>query len=151
MFNKPKLGGLIPSLYGTFFLILLISVVKYFPYASKAGSSTMMQISAELEEAASINGAGFFRRMAYIIFPIAKNGFMSGFILSFISIAKEFDLISLVINEKNTTLSYLTFSYTSMGCYQLAAASSVVMILLISLCYLIAKYVFKADIVKSWS
>ena len=150
MFNKPKLGGLIPSLYGTFVLILLISVVKYFPYASKAGSSTMMQISSELEEAASINGAGFFRRMAQIIFPIAKNGFMSGFILSFISIAKEFDLISLVINEKNTTLSYLTFSYTSMGCYQLAAASSVVMILLISLCYLIAKYVFKADIVKSF-
>ena len=151
MFNKPKLGGLIPSLYGTFLLILLISVVKYFPYASKAGSATMMQISSELEEAASINGAGFFRRMAFIIFPIAKNGFMSGFILSFISIAKEFDLISLVINEKNTTLSYLTFSYTSMGCYQLAAASSVCMILLISLCYLIAKYVFKADIVKSFS
>ena len=150
MFNKPKLGGLIPSLYGTFLLILLISVVKYFPYASKAGSATMLQISTELEEAASINGAGFFRRMAQIIFPIAKNGFMSGFILSFISIAKEFDLISLVINEKNTTLSYLTFSYTSMGCYQLAAASSVCMILLISVCYLIAKYVFKADIVKSF-
>lgn len=110
----------------------------------------MMQISSELEEAASINGAGFFRRMAQIIFPIAKNGFMSGFILSFISIAKEFDLISLVINEKNTTLSYLTFSYTSMGCYQLAAASSVCMIILISVCYLIAKYVFKADIVKSF-
>jgi hypothetical protein len=38
-----------------------------------------------------------------------------------------------------------------MGCYQLAAASSVCMILLISVCYLIAKYVFKADIVKSFS
>lgn len=151
MFIKPKLGGLIPSLYGTFLLILLICTVKYFPYASKAGSSTMMQISSELEEAASINGAGFFRRLIFIIFPIAKNGFMSGFILTFISIAKEFDLISLVINDRTTTLSYLTFTYTSMSLYPLAAASSVVMILLISVCYLIAKYVFNADIVKSWS
>ena len=151
MFITPKLGGLIPSLYGTFVLILMICTVKYFPYASKAGSSTMMQISAELEEAASINGAGFFRRLIFIIFPIAKNGFMSGFILTFISIAKEFDLISLVINDRTTTLSYLTFTYTSMSLYPLAAASSVVMIVLISVCYLIAKYLFKADIVKSWS
>ena len=130
-------------------LLLLICTVKYFPYASKAGSSTMIQISSELEEAASINGAGFLRRLIRIIFPIAKNGFMSGFILTFISIAKEFDLISLVMNDKTTTLSYLTFTYTSMSIYPLAAASSLVMIALISLCYLIAKYVFKADMVKS--
>ena len=151
MFMTPKLGGLIPALYGTFALILLISTVKYFPYASKSGSETMLQISAELEEAASINGAGFFRRLAKIIFPLAKNGFMSGFILTFISIAKEFDLISLVANERNLTLSYLSFSYTSLNCYQLAATSSVVMIVLISVLYLIAKKVFGADIVKGWS
>lgn len=151
MFITPKFGGMIPALYGTFALILLISTVKYFPYASKSGSATMMQISAELEEAASINGAGFFRRFAKIIFPLAKNGFMSGFILTFISIAKEFDLISLVANERNLTLSYLTFSYTSLNCYQLAATSSVVMIVLISVCYLIAKKVFGADISKGWS
>ncbi len=151
MFITPKLGGLIPALYGTFALILLISTVKYFPYASKSGSATMMQISAELEEAASINGAGFFRRFAKIVFPLAKNGFMSGFILTFISIAKEFDLISLVANERNLTLSYLTFSYTSLNCYQLAATSSVVMIALISVCYLIAKKVFGADIARGWS
>ncbi len=151
MFIKPKLGGLIPSLYGTFLLILLISTVKYFPYASKSGTATMLQISAELEEAASINGAGFFRRFIKIIFPLAKNGFMSGFILTFISIAKEFDLISLVVNERNITLSYLTYTYTSLNCYQLAACSSVVMIVLISVLYLIAKKVFGADIVKGWS
>ena len=151
MFIKPKLGGLIPSLYGTFLLILLISTVKYFPYASKSGSATMMQISAELEEAASINGAGFFRRLWSVVLPLAKNGFMSGFILTFISIAKEFDLISLVVNERNITLSYLTFTYTSLNCYQLAAASSVVMIALITVMYLIARKLFGADITKSFS
>ncbi|MBQ5985821.1 MAG: iron ABC transporter permease, partial [Clostridia bacterium] len=60
MFSQPRLGGLIPSLYGTFLLILIVSIVKHFPFASRSGSSNMMQISVELEEAATINGAGFW-------------------------------------------------------------------------------------------
>lgn len=39
MFSQPRLGGLIPSLYGTFTLILLVSVVKHFPFASRSGSA----------------------------------------------------------------------------------------------------------------
>ena len=150
MFLTPKLGGLIPALYGTFTLILLICVVKYFPFASRAGSATMMQINVELEEAASISGAGFFRRLAKIIFPLAKNGFMSGFILTFINICKEFDLISLVVNTKNITLSYLSYQYTCLSVYTMAAASSLVMIIVISICYWIAKKAFGADITKAW-
>ena len=149
MFLKPKLGGLIPSLYGTFFLILLICAVKYFPYASRAGTSTMIQISADLEEAAEINGAGFFRRFVKIVLPLAKNGIVSGFILTFINIAKEFDLISLVINNKNSTLSYLSYQYMSREMYPMAAATSIVIILVVTTCYLIAKKLFKADLVSS--
>ena len=97
MFSQPRLGGLIPSLYGTFTLILLVSIVKHFPFASRSGSSNMMQISVELEEAATINGAGFWRRIRSIVIPLAKNGFLSGFLLSFISIAKELDLIAILL------------------------------------------------------
>ena len=39
MFSQPHLGGLIPSLTGTFMLILLVSIVKHFPFASRSGSS----------------------------------------------------------------------------------------------------------------
>ena len=67
MFSQPRLGGLIPSLYGTFTLILLVSVVKHFPFASRSGSANMMQISVELEEAADIAGASFWRRIGSII------------------------------------------------------------------------------------
>ena len=149
MFIKPKLGGLIPSLYGTFFLILLVSVVKYFPFASKSGSATMLQINTELEEAAELAGAGFFRRIAQIVLPLAKNGFMSGFVLTFINIAKEFDLISLLVNAKNITLSGLSSEYSSINVYTMASASSVTMIAIISVCYLLAKKLFNADLTKS--
>lgn len=97
MFSRPHFGGLMPSLYGTFTLIVLTSVVKHFPFASKSGTANMLSISVELEEAADIAGASFWKRMSSIIVPLAKNGFISGFMLTFISIAKELDLVIIMM------------------------------------------------------
>ena len=47
---------LVPALYGTFALLTLVSVVKHL-LAARAGTSNMLQISGELEEAATIEGA----------------------------------------------------------------------------------------------
>ena len=131
MFSQERLGGLIPSLYGTFTLILLVSIVKHFPFASRSGSSNMMQISVELEEAATINGAGFWRRIGSIVIPLAKNGFLSGFLLSFISIAKELDLIAILMTPANYTLSFLAFDYSKEAMPQVADAICIVIIVFI--------------------
>ena len=116
MFSTPQtIFGvtIIPSLYGTFALISLTSVVKHLPFASRAGTSNMLQIGGELEEAASIAGAGFFKRFARIVFPLSKGGFISGFMLIFVSIMKELDLIILIMTPKTTTLPYLAFQYSN--------------------------------------
>ena len=149
MFSVPHLGGLIPSLYGTFTLIVLTSVVKHFPFASKSGTANMLTISVELEEAADIAGASFWKRMASIIVPLAKNGFISGFMLTFISIAKELDLIIIMMTPTTRTMSYLAFTYSQDGYNQMADAISVVVLLFILVCYIIANK-FGADIGKSW-
>ena len=149
MFSVPHLGGLIPSLYGTFTLIVLTSVVKHFPFASKSGTANMLTISVELEEAADIAGASFWKRMASIIVPLAKNGFISGFMLTFISIAKELDLIIIMMTPTTRTMSYLAFTYSQDGYNQMADAISVVVLLFILVCYIIANR-FGADIGKSW-
>ncbi|MBQ6595510.1 MAG: iron ABC transporter permease [Clostridia bacterium] len=149
MFWRPHLGGLIPSLYGTFALIVLTSVVKHFPFASRSGTANMMQIAVELEEAADINGASFWRRMRSIVLPLAKNGFISGFMLTFISIAKELDLIIIRMDKKTQTLSYLAFTYSQEGYNQMADAISVCVLFFILICYIVANR-FGADIGKSW-
>ncbi|MHC1786466.1 MAG: ABC transporter permease [Christensenellales bacterium] len=149
MFSRPNLGGLIPSLYGTFALILLVSVVKHFPFASRAGTANMLQIGVELEEAADIAGASFWKRMVSIIIPLAKQGFISGFMLVFISIAKELDLIIILMTPQNHTLSYLAFTYSKDGMAQMADAISICVLLFILVCYRIANH-FGADIGKSW-
>lgn len=149
MFSQPRLGGIIPSLYGTFALILLVSVVKHFPFASRSGSANMMQISVELEEAADIAGAGFWRRIGSIVIPLAKNGFISGFMLVFISIAKELDLIAILMTPSNYTLSFLAFEYSKSLMPQCADAIAIVILLFILICYRIAN-LFGADVGKSW-
>ena len=149
MFSQPRLGGLIPSLYGTFTLIVLTSVVKHFPFASRSGTANMMQIAVELEEAADINGANFWQRMGKIVLPLAKNGFISGFMLTFISIAKELDLIIFMMDKHTQTMSYLAFTYSQEGLNQMADAISVCVLLFILVCYIIANR-FGADIGKAW-
>ena len=150
MFSRPHLGGLIPSLYGTFTLIILTSVVKHFPFASRSGTANMLSISVELEEAADIAGASFWKRMTSIIIPLAKNGFISGFMLVFISIAKELDLIIIMMTPTTRTLSYLAFTYSQEGYNQMSDAISVVVLLYILVCYIVANKVGGADISKSW-
>ncbi len=149
MFSQPRLGGLIPSLYGTFTLIVLTSVVKHFPFASRSGTANMMQIAVELEEAADINGANFWQRMGKIVLPLAKNGFISGFMLTFISIAKELDLIIIMMDKHTQTMSYLAFTYSQEGYNQMADAISVCVLLFILVCYIVANR-FGADIGKAW-
>ena len=148
MFSRPHFGGLMPSLYGTFTLIVLTSVVKHFPFASKSGTANMLSISVELEEAADIAGASFWKRMSSIIIPLAKNGFISGFMLTFISIAKELDLIIIMMTPTTQTMSYLAFTYSQEGYNQMSDAVSVCVLAFILVCYIVANR-FGADLNKS--
>ena len=148
MFSRPHFGGLMPSLYGTFTLIVLTSVAKHFPFASKSGTANMLSISVELEEAADIAGASFWKRMSSIIVPLAKNGFISGFMLTFISIAKELDLVIIMMTPSTQTMSYLAFTYSQEGYNQMSDAVSVCVLAFILVCYTVANR-FGADLNKS--
>jgi iron(III) transport system permease protein len=67
MFIKPL--GPIPALYGTFALMVVVSVAKHNPYSSRSGVSAMMQVGRELEEAAAVAGANVLERFRSVIFP----------------------------------------------------------------------------------
>lgn len=141
---------IIPTLYGTFAILVLISVVKHLPFASRAGTANMMQISAELEEAAHICGAKFAKRLASIVFPLSKGGFMSGFMLIFISIIKELDLLILLMSPSQQTLPYMAFSFSMESLGQLSNAVALVMFAIVFLVYWIANTFTSADISKGF-
>ncbi len=141
---------LVPSLYGTFALLVLIAVVKNMPFASRAGTSNMLQISTELEEAAQVEKAGFFKRFFKIVFPLSKGGMVSGFMLVFISIMKELDLIVILMTPSQQTLPYMAYAYSSENLIQLSSAVTIVMFVLVFFVYWFANTFTDADITKGF-
>jgi iron(III) transport system permease protein len=126
MFAK-KMGP-IPALYGTFALLVIVSVAKHLPYSSRSGVSAMMQVGRELEEAAQVAGANVWQRFMRIIFPLTSSGFVSGFLLTFITTMRELSLIILLVTPATQLLASQTMFYTENGDQQ--EANAVILILI---------------------
>ncbi len=109
MFAIPH--GPIPALYGTFTLLVLVSVFKRLPYSVRTGTSAVTQIGQELEEAAEIQGASWFRRIHRVVLPLATSGVVAGMMVSFVGIMRELSLIILLITPTTRVLMTLGFRY----------------------------------------
>jgi len=128
MFVKPL--GPIPALYGTFALLVVVSVAKHIPYSSRSGVSAMMQVGRELEEAGQIAGANVWQRFRRLIFPLTSGGFVAGFLLTFITTMRELSLIILLVTPQTQVLASQTMFYIENGDGQMA---NVVILILIAL------------------
>jgi iron(III) transport system permease protein len=131
MFTKPV--GPIPALYGTFALLVVVSVAKHIPYSARTGVSSMLQVGRELEEAAAIAGAGPWQRFKRIIFPLTSTGFVSGFLLTFITTMRELSLIILLVTPSTQVLASMTMRYIENGNEQQANAVIIILIVLVLL------------------
>jgi len=129
MFSKPV--GPIPPLYGTFALLVVVSVAKHIPYSARSGVSSMLQVGRELEEAAQVVGANVWQRFRRLIFPLTSSGFVSGFLLTFITSMRELSLIILLVTPATQVLTSMTMRYTENGDDQMANAVIIVLIVLV--------------------
>jgi iron(III) transport system permease protein len=125
--------GPIPPLYGTFALLVVVSVAKHIPYSSRTGVSAMLQVGRELEEAAQVAGANLWQRFRTIIFPLTSSGFVSGFLLTFITTMRELSLIILLVTPTTMVLATQTMRYKENGDDQMANAVIIILIVLISI------------------
>lgn len=146
MFAKPTL--LIPALYGTIAMLIVITVVKELPFTVKAGGASMMQIGQELEEAAQIGGASWFARFRRILLPLNNKSLVSAFLLVFIGAMKEMELIILLVTPRTETLTTLTFYYAEKGYEQLTNVILMIIIAIVIAVYAIAVRFGKADLTQ---
>lgn len=129
MFTKSV--GPIPPLYGTFALLVVVSIADKIPYSSRTGVSAMLQVGKELEEAASIAGASPWQRFKRIIFPLTSTGFVSGFLMTFITVMRELSLIILLVTPTTAVLASMTMRYVENGSEQQANAVIIILITLV--------------------
>lgn len=123
--------GFIPPMYGTFGLLVLVGAVKYLPFASRASIGAMHQLSGEIEEAATIQGIPWVKRMIKIIIPIQKASFMSGYLLPFISCMRELSLFILLVTPATRILTTMLFQYNEKGWNQYANAINLLIVLFV--------------------
>jgi iron(III) transport system permease protein len=129
MFAQPV--GPIPPLYGTFALLVIVSVAKHIPYSARSGVAAMMQVGRELEEAGEVVGANTWERFKRIIFPLTSPGFVSGFLMTFITTMRELSLIILLVTPATQVLSSMTIRYNENSDTQLANAVIIILIVLV--------------------
>ncbi len=91
----------------------------------------MLQVGRELEEAAEVADANAWQRFRRIIFPLTSPGFVSGFLLTFITTMRELSLIILLVTPSTQVLSSLTIRYNENGDSQMANAVIIVLIALV--------------------
>ena len=123
--------GPIPPLYGTFWLLVVVSVAKHLPFSSRSGTAAIMQVGSELEEAATIAGAAWLTRFRRIILPLTTSGLVSGFLLTFITTMRELSLIVLLVTPATRTLTTLNFRYSQQGYPQPGDAITIVLVTII--------------------
>ncbi|CCU80844.1 hypothetical protein HSACCH_02359 [Halanaerobium saccharolyticum subsp. saccharolyticum DSM 6643] len=140
--------GPIPSLYGSFWLLVVACVVKYLPYSTRAGIGAMRQIGPELEESAILFGANWFTRMKRIIFPLQKHSFFSGMLLPFISAMRELSLVVLLVSPGNQVITSITVMYTERGWYPIANGVTTLLILIIIMLVSLSRFLMGTDLSK---
>lgn len=123
--------GPIPVLYGTFTLLVLITTVKNLPFTSRTGIAALLQIDKSLEEAARVQGIGWFKRMFRIIIPMSTSGLVAGMLLTFITAMRELSLIILLLTPSTMVMTGLIFSYEAEDRVQHSGAVTLILVLII--------------------
>ncbi|MCD6122079.1 MAG: iron ABC transporter permease [Spirochaetales bacterium] len=146
MFAKPF--GPIPALYGTFSILVLVSVAKHVPYSSRTGTAAMMQVNKELEEAGELQGAKFLKRFTKIIFPLTRNGLVAGFMLSFITVMRELSLVVLLVTPRTKVLTTMIYDYAERGYHQFGDAITMLVVIISLTGTVIIRRFQKTDLAK---
>jgi iron(III) transport system permease protein len=76
-------------IYATIWILLLAYVTHFLPFAVRAATGGLRQLHPELEEAASVFGAGWFRRLRGIVAPLLLPTLASAWTLIFVLALQE--------------------------------------------------------------
>ena len=96
-----------------FWLILVFALaIRRLPYALRACTAALQQVSSSLEEAAENLGATKLRTISRVVVPLMSGGILAGFVTSFATAAVELSAtIMLVHSQSDAPLAYGLYVY----------------------------------------
>ncbi|KAA0969686.1 iron ABC transporter permease [Aureimonas fodinaquatilis] len=122
--------GPLPALYGTPLLLGLALTAAMLPFAVQTGRATVAQISGDIDEAARMTKAGFFRRLGAITVPLAARGLIAGLLIAFVNVIGDLAITVLLYTPSSPLLAVLSYSYASDGFHQFANAVTIIILVI---------------------
>jgi iron(III) transport system permease protein len=118
-------------IYGTIWILLLAYFTRYMPYGMRYASSSMYQISGELEESAQTSGASWFQSFRRIILPLLMPGLVAGWIYILTVSMRELSSSILLYTPGNEVLSIRIWEQYQNGQFTELAALGIVMVVIL--------------------
>ena len=123
--------------------IVLALAIRRLPYALRACTAALQQISIALEEAAENLGATKARTVRRVVVPLMTGGLLAGFVTSFSTAAVELSAtLMLVQSNSDAPLAYglYVFMQSSNGRGP-GAALGIIAVLLVTVCTLVSHWI----------
>jgi iron(III) transport system permease protein len=117
------------ALYGTIWIILIAYLARFFVLALKPAIAGFQQLDPRLDEAARVAGANFTMRARSILLPILLPASIAGGLLVFLTAFNELTVSALLWSARTETIGVVIFNLEDSGQPTLAAAISIVSII----------------------
>ncbi len=125
------LPGIRPGIYGTISILMIAYVTRYLILQIKGSATAMLSIHPALEEAAVVSGGSVFAVWGKILIPLLIRPVLSSTFMIFVSALTELTLSSMLAAAGTKTIGLMIFNFQQAGDYNLAAAMSVVIVVLV--------------------
>jgi len=136
------LGRALP-LFGTVTILLIVFVVARLSYGTRMTNSGLIQIHRELEEAATVSGAGTGGVLRRVLVPLLAPTLLYAWLWIALLVFRELTLAVVLTTRANMTLPFVVWSLWLNGGLGQASALALVMLLmmlpLVALYWLIAR------------
>ncbi len=115
-------------IYGSLWILFIAYFTRYMPYGMRYSSSSMYQISGELEESAQTSGATWWQTFRRVNLPLLMPGLVAGWIYIVMVSVRELSSSILLYSPGNEVLSILIFEQYENGQFTELASLGVVMV-----------------------
>jgi iron(III) transport system permease protein len=128
------------QLYNTIWIIVVAYTVSFLPVSTRFTHATVIQIHQELEEAAWMSGAGYWRTLGRVWLPLLLPGLVNGLIFVLVLSVKAMSIAVLLQGPDSLVLSVLLWNlWDRGGATGAAAALSVMLIAVVSVLTLVSR------------
>lgn len=134
------LPGFHPSIYGTINILIIAYITRYLILQIKGSTTALLAINPELEEAVRASGGSKLALWLQILSPLLLKGVIASTFLIFVSALTELTLSSMLASANTKTIGLTIFNFQQAGDYNLSAAMSTLVVLLILGSYILLTF-----------